>query len=84
MIAIATVSPPGEAEGVLYAARMARTELVGMEKTRQTLGERLAMANDKEDPVLTVVTNHGQPAGVLVGMDWYRESRKLRGEPTDL
>jgi hypothetical protein len=60
---------------------MVRTELVGIEAARQTLGNRLRSAAGK---LHTVVTRHGQPAGVIVGMDWYRAARAALGEPTDL
>lgn len=75
--------PYGLAEENLYAAGMARTELMGIEKSRQTLGERLREANSK-DEVHTVVTKHGKPDGAIVGMDWYRRAREALGEPTDL
>lgn len=67
---------------VLYDPDMTRTELKGVEETRKTLTERIEMAEEKGTH--TVVTRHGRARAVLVGIEWYREARTARGEPTDL
>ena len=70
-------------EESLYAADVAKTEMMGVERARQTLGDRLRKANAEEE-IHTVVTKHGRPDGLIVGMEWYRRAREALGEPTDL
>lgn len=72
----------GSAGGALYAADVARTELMGVESTRKVLGQRVDKAAAEE--LHTVMTKHGQPAAVIVDMDWYRRARKALKDPTDL
>lgn len=80
-------APTSLREGIrtedLYDFDVVRVEPIGVERARQTLGERLRKAADKEDPVHTIVTKHGQPDGVIVSMDWYRKARKAMDEPTE-
>ncbi len=74
--------PHGSPQEVPYDARVAKTEMVGIEKARQTLGPLLERADAEH--IHFPLTRHGQPKGVLVDMEWYRRMRALDGDPTDL
>lgn len=82
MTAEAIEVPYGPRRGTRYAADMARTELMGLDAARKSLGERVDMARDHE--IHTVMTRHGQPAAVLVDIRYYLKSRTAVGDPTDL
>jgi hypothetical protein len=75
--------PYRTAHGTLYAADVARTELMGIESTRKVLGSRVVPPEDAEF-VHTVMTKHGQPVAVIVDIDWYRRAREALADPTDL
>lgn len=79
-----TVAPHPQATpyGTLYDPGVAKTELMGVESTRKVLGKRVDTATQAN--VHTVLTKRGQPAAVIVPMDWYRQAREALGDPTDL
>ncbi len=74
--------PRGYPQEIPYALHVAKTELVGIEAARQTLGPMLERAADESTHF--VLTRHGRPAGVLVDMAWYRQAREALKDPTDL
>lgn len=82
MDTLALATPYGSAPASLYAADMATTELMGIEETRKTLGDRITAAQDDERH--TIVTKHGQPAAALVDIAWYARARESLGDPTDI
>lgn len=75
-------SPRGRAQGIPYDAEVAKTELVGIEAARQSLGPMLERAD--AESVHFVLTRHGRARGVVVNMEWYRTAREALKDPTDL
>lgn len=73
--------PTGITAGLEYAAGMVKLVLLGIQQIRDTFTTQLAKVEEGEH---AVVTRHGKPIGVFVPMDWYREMRKLSGDPTEL
>lgn len=67
----------------LYAPGMVvKLALSGIQVVRDKFAERVQAAVDEGEH--TVVQKRGTPVAVLVPMDWYREMRKLSGDPTEL
>lgn len=81
----ATEAPPapptGIAAGLDYAAGMVKLVLLGIQEIRDKFTTQLTKTEAGEH---VVVTRHGKPIAAFVPMDWYREMRKLSGDPTEL
>jgi hypothetical protein len=66
----------------LYDADVAKREMVGVQKARQTFAARVDPP-PKSEPVHTVVAKRGVPLAVIVPIEWYREAAKCLGDPTE-
>ncbi len=66
----------------LYHPDMAKRVLIGIQKLRRELRERVRAVT--EDGEHDVFTHYGKPVAVLVPIEWYRTAAEAVGDPTDL
>ncbi len=68
--------------GSVYPAAMAKRELVGVQKARDSLASRIT-PDEGQELVHTVIAKRGTPVAVIVPIDWYREAAKRMKDPTE-
>lgn len=81
----AATTPPAlyiEPSSDLYAADVAKRELLGVQKARETFAARVDQT-EADEPVHTVVAKRGKPLAVIVPIDWYREAARRMKDPTE-
>jgi len=76
-----TIEHYGIPAGSQYAAGMVKLVIDGIQAIRATFGDKVAKAQAGEH---VIGTRHGKPVVALVSIEWYREMRKLSGDPTDI